>query len=120
MSDDDKPVTHGELKTILKSELAVFRTEFKQELKQELAVDIANAMNDTVETLQQSIDRLGDRLSAELARSSRAVAEEGRREIGALDDRYRDLPGRVALLERELDEHRRDGAAHGRRPRRPG
>jgi hypothetical protein len=31
-----------------------------------------------------------------------------------VDEKYRDLPGRVGLLERELDEHRRNPEAHGR------
>ena len=60
-------------------------------------------------------------LRVDIARSARAAAEEHRRELGLLDDRYRDLPTRVATLERDLDEHRGDAALHTppRRPRRP-
>ena len=70
--------------------------------------------------LGAKIDAATERLSAELARASLAFAEQARLEIGVLDDRYRDLPRRVETLERELDEHRRDGTLHrsARPPRR--
>ncbi len=110
--NDDAPVTRRELK----AELA----EFKAELKSEIALDIASAMNYVVETLGARMDRmrieLREELSVELAGHVRAAAEENRQFLAVLDDRYRDLPPRVAVLERDLDEHRRDSALH--RPRR--
>ena len=122
----------------LKQELARFAT--KDELKQELARSaskdelgqVVQVIAQQHETLLRAIDqRFGqfEQLSAErhewllgeIARSARVAAEEHRRELGVLDDRYRELPGRVTTLERELDEHRRDGALHARsrRPPRP-
>ena len=72
-------------------------------------------------TMQKQLDAAEGRLAAEIARTATAGGEQTRREIGVLDDRYRDLPGRVALLERELDDHRRDAVAHrpARSRRRP-
>lgn len=64
------------------------------------------------------IESVADRLSAELARASQAIGEDTRRHIAALDDRYRDLPARVPLLERDLDQHRLDTTLHRRTPTR--
>jgi hypothetical protein len=100
--------------------------------------DTLTAKHDTLaakhDTLAERLDTLAERLDQfiqlsaerheellrEIAGSARAAAEEHRRELGVLDDRYRDLPARVTTLEGELDEHRRDGALHSppRRPRR--
>jgi hypothetical protein len=71
-----------------------------------------------VEMIQTSVSASEKRLMVEIGRAARVAAEEHRRELGVLDDRYRDLPTRVSKLERDLDEHRQDAAAHGR-PRRP-
>ena len=151
MIDDDALVTRAVLREELrealtryptrdelKQELARFAT--KDELKQELARSaskdelgqVVQVIAQQHETLLRAIDqRFGqfEQLSAErhewllgeIARSARVAAEEHRRELGVLDDRYRELPGRVTTLERELDEHRRDGALHARsrRPPRP-
>ena len=127
MNGDDAPVTRRELK----AELAQFKAEFKAELKAEFKAEfvtkedmkreIAGAMNYVVEALGARMDRMAvdlrQDLSRELAGHVRAAAEENRRFLGALDDRYRDLPGRVTVLERELDEHRRDTGLHPRRRR---
>jgi len=91
MNGDDAPVTRRELK----EELAAF--------KKDVLVLLTEWRND---------------LSRELARHVTASAEETQRLIIGLDDRYRDLPGRVTVLERELDEHRRDTALHPPRRRR--
>jgi hypothetical protein len=122
--DEDRPVTRRELK----AELAEFKTELKAEFraefptKQEMRSEIASAMAYVVETLGARMDRmrvdLRDELSVELARHVRAAAEENRRWFENLDDKYRDLPGRVTVLERELDEHRRDTTLHPPRRRR--
>ncbi|HEU5061107.1 MAG TPA: hypothetical protein VFU21_31465 [Kofleriaceae bacterium] len=109
----------------LRQEMAVMRGELRQEMadmRGELRQEITTAMNYVVETLGARMDRmridLRDELSRELAGHVRAAAEENRRFLVALDDRYRDLPGRVTVLERDLDEHRRDTALHGPRRRR--
>jgi hypothetical protein len=105
MTGDEKPVTRRELR----EEFARFRVEMTHE--------IASAMNYVVERNQTAIDRaieaaLAAHMSREMSRMAQAVAEAMRQEIAALDDRYRDLPGRVSLLERELDDHRGDRAIH--------
>jgi sugar-specific transcriptional regulator TrmB len=68
--------------------------------------------------LIEQISATEQRLMVEIGRSALASAEERRRELGVLDDRYSDLPGRVSALEQDLREHVEDAAAHGR-PRRP-
>jgi hypothetical protein len=59
-----------------------------------------------------------EELSRELAGHVRAAAEDNRRFLATLDDKYRDLPGQVTVLERDLDAHRRDTALHPPRRRR--
>jgi len=90
MNDDSAPVTHGQLK----GSLDALRSELREDMQ-----------------------KMHDDLSRELARHVTASAEQTQRLIVGLDDRYRDLPGRVTALERELDEHRRDTALHPRRRR---
>jgi hypothetical protein len=133
MNGNGTPVTRSELK----EELARFKTELKTELKTDLEalrsdlhLDIAKAMDYVVQTLGAQMNTLRENLSRELnqvrgdltyqiANAARVAAEEHRRELAVVDEKYRDLPGRVGLLERELDEHRRDPRAHGSRPRAP-
>jgi type I site-specific restriction endonuclease len=139
MNEDSRPVTREELR----EELTRFptREELRETLKQELARyatkdDLAQVVQtmsqqherlvemlqtshgSLVEMMQTTVSATEHRLMVEIGRATRAAAEEHRRELGVLDDRYRDLPGRVGALERDLDEHRRDATAH-RRPRRP-
>jgi hypothetical protein len=118
MNGNGTAVTRAELK----EELARFKTELKTELKTDLEQlkteihgDIASAMNYIADRMQV----MRDDLSYQIANAARVAAEEHRREIGVVDEKYRDLPARVGLLERELDEHRRDPQAHGTRPRAP-
>ena len=121
--DEDRPVTRRELK----AELAELKAELKAEFptKQEMRGDIASAMAYVVDTIGARIDRMQvemgsmrDDLSRDLARHVRAAAEENRRFLATLDDEYRDVPGRVTVLERDLDEHRRDTTLHPPRRRR--
>ena len=124
MDGSDKPVTQAQLGAGLKA------------TRDELGLKIAHAVNHVVATLGARMDRMRNELredisrdfstrmsemhedlSRELAGHVRAAAEENRQFLAVLDDRYRDLPPRVTLLERELDEHRRDAALHPRRRR---
>ena len=128
--DEDRPVTRRELK----GELAVFPT------RDEMKLEIATAMSYVVEALGAQMAAMRDELrgdmlamrdefrgdmlamredlSRDLARHVTASAEQTQRLIIGLDDKYRDLPGRVTVLERELDEHRRDTVLHPPRRRR--
>ena len=132
MNESDKPVTQAQLVAELKATRADLRQEMV-DMRGELRQEIANAMNYVVETLGARMDRMRtdlrdelsselattrEDLSRELARHVTASAEQTQRLIIGLDDRYRDLPGRVTVLERELDEHRRDSALHPPRRRR--
>ena len=119
MDDDSRPVTRGELR----EELARFEFDLDldrrfAEQRRELSLEIAQAMNYTVETVTRTLtdhaDRWGNQLTAEIARMYRARAEENRRELRAVHDEVRGLSGRVGVLERELDEHRRDATVHVR------
>jgi hypothetical protein len=133
----DRPVTQAQLVAELKATRAELRQEMgemRAELRQEIAgvrTELVGAIHHVVETFGARFDQMHDDmvamrrdmatmhadLSRQIAGAARAAAEENRREIGIVDDKYRDLPGRVAVLERELDEHRRDTGLHPRRRR---
>jgi hypothetical protein len=129
--DEDRPVTRRELKAELAEFKAELKAEFRAEFptKQEMRSEIASAMAYVVAAIGGQFERmredmavmrreLREELSVELAGHVRAAAEDNRRFLATLDDKYRDLPGRVTVLERELDEHRRDTALHPPRRRR--
>ncbi len=82
-------------------------------MREELSRELAGMRED----LSRELAGTREELSRELAGHVRAAAEENRQFLAVLDDRYRDLPPRVTLLERELDEHRHDAALHPRRRR---
>ena len=101
MNEDTAPATQGQLKLTaaeLRGEMGELRADMKQ--------------------LREDMKKMHEDLSRDLARHVTASAEQTQQLIIGLDDRYRDLPGRVTVLERELDEHRRDTALHPRRRRR--
>jgi hypothetical protein len=104
MNDDDRPATRGELK--------VLRTELVGAIHH-----VVETLGDQMAAMRSDMAAMRDDLSRDLARHVTASAEQTQRLIMGLDDRYRDLPGRVATLERELDAHRRDTALHPRRRR---
>jgi len=113
----------GHMRAEFTQEIAGVRTELKQEIA-DLRTEVRGAIHHVVEVFGNRFDRLHDEmgamhadLSRQIAGAARAAAEENRREIGIVDDKYRDVPGRIAVLERELDEHRRDTTLHPRRPK---
>jgi hypothetical protein len=126
MNEDRKPVTREELQQTLdqaleryvtKNEFAGFVQLFIQE--QARSAQALSAMEQRlIVGIRGDMAALEERLMVEIGRAARVAAEENRLELALLDDRYRDLPGRVAALERGLREHAADAAAHGR-PRRP-
>jgi len=118
MNESRQPVTREELDVALerymtKNEFGAFVQLFMKE--QERLAGNLSAMG---ERLVGLISASEERLRVDIGRAARVAAEEHRRELRVLDDRYRDLPGRVDALERGLREHVEDAAAHGRRPRR--
>lgn len=112
MNDDSAPVTHAQLK----GSLDALRSELREDMHV-LRSELHEDMHALRSELREDMRKMHDVLSRELARHVTASAEQTQRLIVGLDDRYRDLPGRVTALERELDEHRRDTALHPRRRR---
>ncbi len=140
MDDGRQPVTREELQLALDQALEryVTKDEFsgfvqlmiaeheRSARRHDTLVELIGAMDQrlvlmistTEEQLRGELGAAEQRLMIEIGRAAQVASEENRREIGVLDDRYRDLPVRVAALERGLREHVEDAAAHGR-PRRP-
>ena len=75
-------------------------------------------LSESLADLRREMRKMHEDLSRDLARHVTASAEQTQRLIIGLDDQYRDLPGRVTVLERQVDEHRRDTALHSPRRRR--
>lgn len=93
------------------------------DLRQEMKAgheELGQAMKASHQALSAEMKAGHEALFVEIGRAARVAAEENRRELGVLDDRYRDLPERVTALERDLDVHRSDAALHSpRRQSRP-
>lgn len=149
MSAGDKPVTRSELREEFAAhrveitreiasamnyvvernqaaiESAIAAAEVRIEARQAsfgeaLEAGVRRVMQDGFERFRGEFDRFAAQMSRDVSRMALAVAEAIRQEITVIDDQYRDLPGRMSLLERELDDHRRDRAVHlAPRPRRP-
>ena len=135
MDPDDAPVTRREFreevaKLATKDELreAVAKLATKDELreavatlatKEELRAAVANLV--TKEELREGLEiwagaleaRLETKLGAMLARHTAAILEALTTQIGVVDDKYKDLPPRVARLE---DVEARRAARRRRRP----
>jgi hypothetical protein len=126
--------TREELRETLQQELAPFvtREDFgkwmhtvaqQHELLVAAIADLGQATKAGFEALatelRQEMKASHEVLFVEIGRAAQVAAEEHRRELGVLDDRYRDLPARVTTLERDLDAHRRDAASHAPRAGRP-
>jgi uncharacterized protein YhaN len=90
-TDDEQPATKGDLKNGMK--------EMRSEMKE----------------MRSEMKAMERRMVDDLVAAIKANNEELMRQMAAFDDRYRDLPGRMTTVERELDEHRRDATAHRRR-----
>jgi hypothetical protein len=86
------------------------------------------AVEQRVEGIAGDLAGLEERLAVGLTNVIRTVvreetqhavaiqAEQFRTWLGAVDEKYRDLPGRTAALDAKLDEHARDFALHKRPP----
>src|SRR5262245_55001948 len=112
MNNGGQPVTREELREELsryetceeleqalarlatKDELGQFVQLFMQEQKK--SAEALSAMEQRLTaTIRGDMAAQEERLMVEIGRAARVAAEENRRAIGVLDDRYRDLPGRV-------------------------
>lgn len=100
MSDSmNEPVTRAELR----EELAKVATHFALEmwtgaLREELKADAQQREDRIISTITEHI-------STELARHVGAVLERARTEIGAVDEKYGDVPPRLANVEAQAHTH---------------
>ncbi|HEY5928165.1 MAG TPA: hypothetical protein VIV11_41040 [Kofleriaceae bacterium] len=110
--DMDKPVTKRELHEALdlwsgalEARLeARFETKFATKLEliewgQRLSAELQMWGHTLSAELKQHADTWGHRLSAELTQHSNRVLDETRKIVSVVDEKYSDLPGRVAALE---------------------
>jgi hypothetical protein len=101
----------AELRSALRGEMAELRTELRGEMvelrqglaccatKQDLEI-WGHALRAELFTQLAGLgDRIALQLSGELARHARASHEASLAEVRVVDEKYADLPGRVATLE---------------------
>lgn len=111
--DMEQPVTKRELR----QELAEFRTELRAELQQGLSFVIdtltarmAELRTDIMQHVSTEIARattaskeeMMRHLSTEFAKATSASNDQHRDQLTVIDDKYKDLPPRVARLERAV------------------
>ena len=89
-ADMAAPLTRGELR----EELAKLEQRF--DLKLEVW---GGALADRITKLEKRFEHL---LSTELARHTNAILEALQGRVSVIDEKYADLPGRVAKLERKV------------------
>jgi predicted nuclease with TOPRIM domain len=112
VNDMSTPVTRGELR----DELAHFERKFDAKLDDKLE-QLERKFDDKLDQLERRVDHKFDlwggallaritesenRVIGELARHTQAVFESMTRQISAIDEKYSDLPGRMARLEAEV------------------
>ena len=115
-SDMSHPITRGELR----EELAALEQKLDQKLenyptkadlekklenyptKADLAVHLEGWATRILEVARAELAVLREQINADMARHVRAANEEMRDWMRAQDDRYRDLPPRVARLEAKV------------------
>jgi hypothetical protein len=108
--------TKAELKDAIAGAIAPLAT--KAELKEAIAGAIAPlATKAELKALEDRLDAKFDALHAEFARMAQAMDENFRKMFTVLDEKYQHMPGEVAQLRREVDEHVANTNVH-RAPRR--
>lgn len=80
----------------------VTRGELREELTRALEI-WGGALHSRIEEgerrLEQRIDQRFEQMSIDLARHTNAILESFRIQISAIDDKYKDLPGRMKHVE---------------------
>jgi len=74
----------------------------EQRLDQRFTTAIATAIAASEQRLFAALEGVAQRLSSELASHTRAIEESMRSAVAAVDDKYPDLPRRVAALEHKV------------------
>jgi hypothetical protein len=103
-ADDDQPATRGDLRqleTRLRSDLAS-----KDDVRR-LGEDLPGELNVKLSAMEH-------RLTLEIGRAVNVVAEIIGSNARAVDEKYKDLPNRVAAVERGLEAHAADLRIHKR------
>jgi hypothetical protein len=100
--DEDQPATKRELREVESRLLDAMNQQEKR-----ITVTVATEMA-----------RQADVIATEMARQANTIIEQIGAKIGVVDEKYQDLPGRVARVEQRLEEHASDDTRHDR-PRAP-
>ncbi len=123
-TDMSTPVTRGELK----AELEQFEIRLEQKLERKFDVKLElwggallarleageQRMSKRMDAMEQRFDAMEQRLLAELARHTGTIQEWMAKQISVIDEKYADLPLRVAGLETKVFTPRRRRRAPGK------
>jgi hypothetical protein len=119
-TDDNDVATKGDVRTMgaeLRGEMQAMGGELRgemQAMEQRIGTQLRGEMQAMRAELRGEMQAMERRLVDELVGVIKSNNEDLVRHFNVLDDKYGHLPGRVTTVERELDEHRRDGAVHRR------
>jgi hypothetical protein len=111
MSFVDQSATKEDLKeAILALEERV--EQRAQARHQETMLEIGRAVNSLAERVEQRAQARHQETMLEIGRAVSSVAEIIGRQATVVDEKYQELPGQVAALRADLDEHRSDLRIH--------
>jgi hypothetical protein len=97
--DEDQPATRGELRQLgadLRGEMKELREELRGEMK-ELREELRGEMKDLQRAIVEDVGAL-------VGHALKVQQEQFQAWARTYDDKYQDLPGRVARLERDVDD----------------
>jgi hypothetical protein len=98
--DEDQPATKRELR----------------EVETRLLEAIGQQGTHLREAMTQQEKRITVTVASEMARQANIIIEQIGTKIAVVDEKYQDLPGRVATVEQRLDDHASDFTLHDRPP----
>jgi hypothetical protein len=98
----------GESESRLRGELA----ETESRLMRRIAEATEHVAHVLIERMDGMADVIADKLNVSLAQHVRASEERNRELLRSLDDRYRGVPGELAVVRGDLDAHVDDDSRH--------
>jgi hypothetical protein len=101
------PVTRGELRQqVSRLERKIGAVDRKLDLWGGAVADRFTRIEKRMDAFEKRFDGLEKRLHADLARFAKAIGESVAQAITIVDEKYKDLPGRVSKLERRATQRR--------------
>jgi hypothetical protein len=108
VADENEPATKGDLSAGLHDLERRLRAELAS--KDDLAA-LEQRLDAKIGTLDAKMGAMENRLLREIGQALNVAVEQIGAKVSVLDDKYKDLPARVAVVEREIAELKTRGPA---------